>query len=144
MGQILTSERIEAPPQLIWDSLFTLDSKFKNTLILSMEGHPFAVGTRIKIDIGMKFTPLMLNNEAPKVFRWRGQVLMPHIFDGEHSFVLESQEDGSTLFIHTEVFSGVLCWFGMGWLVARMTQPKFGRMNGALKEYCEELYKNFK
>jgi hypothetical protein len=67
--------------------------------------------------------------------RWLGRVLIPGIFDGEHSFVLSSA-DGNCRFQQSEKFTGLL----MSLAVRKMLAPTelgFRAMNEALKKRAE-------
>ena len=56
----------------------------------------------------MTMTPRLLVCNAPHELRWKGQLGVPGIFDGEHSFQLSALDSGKTLFRHGEKFSGFL------------------------------------
>jgi hypothetical protein len=61
---------------------------------------------------------------------------MPGIFDGEHYFILEQDEDGNTLFRHGENFSGMLAAV-VYMMIEADTRNGFEAMNVALKERVE-------
>ena len=46
---------------------------------------------------GMRFRPSLLVVSPLRELRWKGKLLVPGLFDGEHSFTLESGPDGSVL-----------------------------------------------
>jgi hypothetical protein len=66
---------------------------------------------------------------------WLGRLLVPRLFDGQHSFVLEPGPDGGTRFTQSELFRGVLVPL-MGGLL-RSTLRGFDAMNEALRERAE-------
>jgi hypothetical protein len=69
-------------------------------------------------------------------FAWLGRLGVPHIFDGEHEFVMEPAADGTTVFTQRETFRGALVPF-LGRLLAQ-TKSGFEAMNVALKQRVEQ------
>ncbi len=63
----------------------------------------------------MTFTPTVLRVHAPQELRWRGRLLLPRIFDGEHMFELEPRE-GATRFVQREEFRGALVTPLLAWV----------------------------
>ena len=45
----------------------------------------------------MTFKPTVLVAEGPKELRWLGRLLLPGMFDGEHSFRIHAGEEGVRL-----------------------------------------------
>lgn len=86
----------------------------------------------------MGFTPRVLVFDAEREFRWKGQLLLPGIFDGEHYFILQPEPSGGTRFIHGEKFSGILLPF-LSKSLDTSTLSGFREMNQALKQRCESL-----
>jgi hypothetical protein len=85
----------------------------------------------------MTFHPRILSVRSAQELRWKGSVLVPGLFDGEHRFLLEQQGDGTHL-VQSEQFSGLL----VGKLtqgVLRETSDQMKAMNTALKERCASL-----
>lgn len=77
----------------------------------------------------------MLKAEPERELRWLGRVLLPGIFDGEHSFRIEPAGEGRVRFVQAERFSGVLVpLFGK---TLEKTKAGFIAMNEALKERAE-------
>jgi hypothetical protein len=81
----------------------------------------------------MTFKPKVLT--ATRAREWRGRLIVPGLFDGEHAFRIEDR--GRTCRLHhSERFSGVLApLFGAGLLDA--TRHGFEAMNAALKSRVE-------
>ena len=85
----------------------------------------------------MTFKPTVLTANPGRELRWLGVLGVRGVFDGEHSFVLSANADGSTRLTHGEIFSGVL--------VALMkrtidnTQDGFTAFNQALKLRVENV-----
>lgn len=97
-------------------------------------------GEQIEVDLpGMKFKPNVLNFEPNSEFRWKGKLFFKGLFDGEHYFRLEENEDGSVTFIHGENFSGILVGLFKRKLMTE-TKSGFVEMNEALKKRVEEIH----
>ncbi|WP_116192053.1 SRPBCC domain-containing protein [Paenibacillus taihuensis] len=84
----------------------------------------------------MRFRSKILKLVPPYEFSWLGKVGVQGIFDGEHIFELKPIDSNHTLFVHREVFTGIMVPF-----VSRMldgdTKRGFMEMNVALKERVE-------
>jgi len=83
----------------------------------------------------MRFRPRVLVADPVREFRWKGRLLLPGLFDGEHYFLLEAQSAGS-LVRHGEKFSGFLPRL-MGKRLLDDVRPGFEAMNAALKREAE-------
>ncbi len=84
----------------------------------------------------MRFRPTVLAVEEHRELRWKGKLLLPGIFDGEHYFKLVPRPDGGILFEQGELFSGVLVPFFKRSLDVA-TKQGFVAMNVALKREAE-------
>jgi hypothetical protein len=139
--EIQTDIWIERPPADVWQILTATDEyRSWNPFIRLVRGelHP---GSRIEVVIGppdstpMTFWPIVITVQREREIRWLGSVWIRGLFDGEHSFRLESDGKRTHLF-HAERFSGVL----VGRLsngILRETQCGFVAMNQALKQRAE-------
>lgn len=138
--QIKTSIVINAAPEKVWKVLTDFNSyPAWNPFVKSVEGE-VAVNNRIKIQLpGMKFQPRILAYEPAREFRWLGSLLFKGIFDGEHQFILQKNEDGSTTLVHGEQFSGLLVPL-LSKKLDTETRAGFEEMNRALKSRVEALY----
>ncbi len=58
----------------------------------------------------MTFKPKVLAAARNRELRWLGRLIMPGLFDGEHSFRIEDR-GRSCRFHQTETFSGILVPF---------------------------------
>ncbi len=136
--QITTSIIIEAPIEKVWDVFVDFKNYPSwNPFIKSIEG-PIAVGEKFKAAIGgMKFKPVTQVFSPMKEFTWQGQLGLPRIFDGQHSFVFTPLEDGSTRLVQSEQFRGLLVPL-MKKKLNTETLDGFKAMNEALKELAEE------
>lgn len=136
--QIQTDIQIQAAPEKVWQALMDFTSyPLWNSFIKKIEGTAVK-GSTLSVEItNMKFTPKVLNVEQSKHFRWLGKLWFKGLFDGEHYFILEKQEDGTTKFIHGENFSGILVAVFKSKLL-NDTKAGFETMNQELKKRVEE------
>jgi hypothetical protein len=143
MAQIATSIEITAPPTTVWEILtdfaaYPSWNPFVKSIVGSKEP-----GATLKVTLhpeGGRATtlkPRLLVCNAPEEFRWKGQLVVPGIFDGEHSFQLSALESGGTLFRHGETFSGFLVPLVFRGALKRATERGFEAMNQALKLRAE-------
>lgn len=141
MKIISTSIKIAAPPERIWDVLTDFASyPAWNPFMQSLSG-PLEVGKRLSVRIkppggkAMTFRPTVLMVEKNRELRWRGRLLLPGIFDGEHHFRVAPTTKGSS-FDQGERFSGILVrMIGTGSF--QQTQRGFAEMNEAIKRRAE-------
>ena len=110
-----------------------------NPFIKSVRGRPEA-STKLEVRIeppggrSMTFKPTVLEAEPERELRWLGRVLLPGIFDGEHSLRIEPA-DGHVRFVQSGRFNGVLVpLFGK---TLEQTRRGFVQMNEALKRRAE-------
>lgn len=137
--EIKTSIVINSNRQNIW-KVFSNFSDYKtwNPFIESIQG-AVKVGNKIEVKAGgMKFRPEVLVYEEFKEFRWIGKLLFRGLFDGEHSFEIIDNLDGSCTFKHEEKFTGILVGL-FSKKLERETKPGFEKMNQKLKEKVENL-----
>ena len=115
--EIRTEMTINATPVKVWE-VFTNFKEYPNwnPFIKSMKGQ-VAVGEKIIVKIeppkakGMTFKPKVLTFIEKKELSWIGRVMFPGIFDGKHKFELIDNGNGTTTFIQSEVFRGILVPF---------------------------------
>ncbi|MBP6516471.1 MAG: SRPBCC domain-containing protein [Chitinophagales bacterium] len=141
--EIKTEILIQASPEKVWQVLTDFDHYLQwNPFIKSIEGN-VAVGNTIKARIeppgatGMTFKPVVLVYTEAKEFRWLGHLLIKGLFDGEHCFRLIDNEDGSTTFIQSEKFTGVLVPL-FSKMLDTNTIEGFRQMNEKLKQEAEK------
>ena len=82
------------------------------------------------------FKPTVRAVEANRELRWLGRLLMPGIFDGEHTLLIEPLNGGRSRFVQSERFTGFLVGLVKG-MLAR-TEAGFEQMNTALKARVEQ------
>ena len=140
MRLIDTRIEIDAPPLRVWDVLTDV-ARFRewNPFITRIEGAP-EPGARLRVEIkppgrsAMTFSPTVLAARPGKELRWRGRLLLPGVFDGEHAFELQ-ERGGICVFRQSERFTGLLVPLLGGALAA--TERGFAAMNAALKKRAE-------
>ena len=142
MKQLHTEIEISAPAERVWELLTDFASYPQwNPFIRNISGQP-APGERLDVRLeppdgrAMTFKPKVLRAEPNRELRWLGHLLLPGVFDGEHSFTIEPLEDNRVRFIQREAFKGLLVPLFARSLESN-TQRGFEEMNHALKERAE-------
>ena len=142
MSAIDTSIDIAASPTRVWKILTDFAAYPEwNPFITRIAGLP-VVGGRLVVTIqppgrkAMMFRPIVLAATPEVELRWRGRLLIPGLFDGEHLFRLSPANGGCRL-DHSEAFSGLLAGLLGGTLPA--TRRGFVAMNEALKARAEGI-----
>lgn len=85
----------------------------------------------------MTFIPKVLVFDENKEFVWLGYLLFKGLFDGEHHFKLIDNQDGTTTFVQSENFKGLLVPIFKSQL-DKNTRKSFELMNQKLKELAEK------
>lgn len=142
--ELITEIKIKAKPAQVWAALTDFSSYPEwNPFIKSLTGD-VKVGSTIMARLeppkssGMTFKPKVLVFEVNKKFVWMGHLFIKGLFDGEHSFELIDNLDGTTTFIQSEKFEGMLIPLFKKMLNVN-TKEGFELMNSALKERVERL-----
>ena len=142
--ELITEIKIKANPTKVWAVLTDFRSYSTwNPFIKSLTGN-VQVGNTIMARLeppkasGMTFKPKVLVFEANKKFVWLGHLFIKGLFDGEHSFELIDNLDGTTTFIQSEKFGGILIPLFKKMLDTN-TKEGFESMNNELKERVENL-----
>ena len=100
-------------------------------------------GSRLNVTIQpdgskpMSFKPRLLVFSPRKELRWKGQVLVRGLFDGEHCFQLVETSAGKVRFTQAEIFSGLLVPLLLRGSMLAGTERGFAAMNEALKKRAE-------
>ena len=143
MKELHSEIQIDVPAKRVWELLTDFASYPQwNPFIRNISGQP-ATGECLRVRLvppggrGMTFKPRVLNAEPNREFRWLGHLLVPGLFDGEHSFTIQPLDENRVRFVQRETFKGLLVP-----LIARSletnTQRGFEEMNRALKERAEQ------
>lgn len=141
LREIETTVEIDAPPAAVWRVLTDFESYGDwNPFIRSIAGN-VREGERLTVRLeppggkGMTITPTVLAAEPDRELRWKGRLVIPGLFDGEHAFRIEPLDDQRSRFVHGERFTGILVGFVKGTL--GKTEAGFEQMNAALKRRVE-------
>lgn len=130
---IETQIKINATAEAVWSVFADFENYPEwNPFIKSLTGE---VAARKQIAIalpGITFKPTVLKFLKNSELRWLGKLFFKGLFDGEHYFILQENDDSSTTFIHGESFSGLLVNLFKNKLTTE-TKPGFEEMNRALK-----------
>lgn len=138
--KIETQIIINAAPQKVWEILTDFNNYPNwNPFIKSIAGS-INIGSTLKVTIepeegkGMTFKPVVQSAVKNKELSWLGKLLFKGVFDGKHKFQLIDNGNGTTTFIQSEEFSGILVSF----INLDKTAEGFNTMNQSLKERAEE------
>ena len=143
MKELQSGIEIQASAERVW-SILTDFAAFPqwNPFIRQIRGKVLA-GEQLEVYLqpsgarGMRFHPTVLNAEPGRELRWRGHLLVPGLFDGEHIFTIEPLGPGRVRFIQREIFTGLLVpLFARG--LDTDTLRGFEEMNTALKGIAEQ------
>jgi hypothetical protein len=134
---ISTVTEIDAPPARVWSVLVDLPAYREwNPFIVEATG-TVAVGEKLALRMAlpgrapMLIKPRLLVVEPGHELRWKGRLVLPGLFDGEHAFVLTQLANGRTRLHHWERFAGVLLPIVRG-MVYEGTVKSFHALNAAL------------
>ena len=142
MKELHSEIEIAASAQRVWDILTDFSSYPQwNPFIRRISGEA-KIGERLEVRLqppesrGVTFQPKVLNIEPNRELRWLGHLLVPGLFDGDHTLAIEPLEENRVRFVQREAFKGLLVP-----LLARSldnnTRRGFEAMNRALKERAE-------
>jgi hypothetical protein len=142
MKELSTEITINADAEKIWKvfSDFTSYPSW-NPFIRSVSGKVQA-GQKITVVLhqpGMSpitMKPEVLTFKPKRELRWIGHLFVRGLFDGEHSFELIQNDDGTTRFLQKEIFRGILVPLFRK-MLDHNTRKGFELMNAKLKEYVE-------
>lgn len=103
--ELYTEIQINATPERLWRILTDFASYPQwNPFIRRASGKP-EKGEQLEVYLqpegagGMTFQPRVLKAEPGRELRWRGHLLIPGLFDGEHIFIIEPLVAGGVRFI---------------------------------------------
>jgi hypothetical protein len=137
MKKIETNIRIQASTEKIWQVVTDFEKYPEwNPFIIHIKADQMA-NTLAHVTIQppsqkpMVFKPTIMVYHPNKELRWKGKLFVSGIFDGEHYFMLKPITNSETLFIHGEIFSGLLVPLFSN--VLANTKLGFEQMNEALK-----------
>ena len=141
--QLHAEIEIEATPDRAWEVLTDFATYHDwNPFIVQAAGQP-AAGTRLELHMRLSgrrpttIRPEVLEADPAHRLRWLGRLLVPGLFDGEHTFTLEPAGPGRTRLTQQEEFRGLLAPLVLK-LIAKPTLASFHQMNQALKTRAEQ------
>jgi hypothetical protein len=142
MYEIVTEIEINAAAPKVWSVLTDFKNHPEwNPFIREIDG-PLRPGATLTVRIAppgrraMTFRPKVLRADTDRELRWRGRVLVPGVFDGEHYFRIIPTAPDKTRLVHGERFSGLLLPLLRASLDGA-TWDGFVAMNEALKARAE-------
>src|SRR5512145_432029 len=102
--EMRTETVIQASATRIWEILMDFTGYATwNPFIISMTGNQITGSTltaklQLPDGMGMTMKPKVVVVKKNQEFRWKGHLIIPGLFDGEHIFELIENKDGSTTF----------------------------------------------
>jgi len=134
---------IQATADQVWEVLTDFTGyRDWNPFVVEASGTP-RPGQRLELQMRlpgrrpMTFRPEVLDADPGRKLRWLGRLLLPGLFDGEHSFSLEPIGPERVRLTQHEEFRGLLAPL----LLVRIGEPTlagFHQMNQALKVRVEQ------
>jgi hypothetical protein len=137
-----TTVDIDASRDAVWRVLTDFPRYDEWNPSMRIEGTP-EVGTKLVVHLnadrrhGMTFRPKVLAATFGEELRWLGKLGIRGIADGEHYFVLTTNDDGTTRLHHGERFSGLLVALAKG--SSGNGAAGFEAFSQALKQRAEKL-----
>lgn len=131
---------VNAPVSRVWQVLIDFEAyQHWNPFIRKADGVA-RTGNRISAQMRlgnrtMTFRPTVVTVEPNKELRWLGHLFIPGIFDGEHSFIIETLNENQVRLVQREEFNGLLVPLFISLL--KDTRNSFNDMNRALKQRAE-------
>lgn len=86
----------------------------------------------------VSLTVKLLTAESPRTIRWKGHLLLPGLFDGEHSVEISENSPRSSLLQQCENFSGILVPFLSRTI--EQTKQRFEETNAKVRDLVEKGY----
>lgn len=139
---IHTEVEIDAPASTVWQVLTDFEAYPEwNPFIRQINGTA-ATGDQLTVKMvagktAVTFSPTVLAVQPERELRWKGILLMPGIFDGEHAFVIEVLGENKVKMTQKELFNGLLV--PLSGSLLDDTEAGFRAMNQALKSRAEDM-----
>lgn len=141
MRAISEEIEIKAEPSAVWAILTDLAGWAEWNPFIREAAGEVSEGAKLKLRMfptggnPISMSPKLLAVRQDEELRWLGNLIVPGIFDGEHSFVLTAVPGGTKL-VQGEKFTGILVpLFGK---VIERASADFRKLNQALKERAEQ------
>ena len=144
MGRQLRAEvEVEASPERVWEVLIDFAAYRQwNPFIVqasgdAVPGHRLELHMRLSGRRTTTFRPEVLEADPGRALRWLGRLLVPGLFDGEHSFTIQPTGPDRVRLTQHEEFRGLLVPLVLA-MIAKPTLASFHQMNQALKARVEQ------
>jgi hypothetical protein len=141
--QLRAEVEVEASPERVWEVL-TDFAAYRQWNPFIVQGAGQAVpGSRLELRMRLPgrrpttIRPEVLEAEPGRRLRWLGRLLVPGLFDGEHSFTLEPAGPGRVRVVQREEFHGLAARPILA-AIGKPTLAGFELMNQALKARVEQ------
>ena len=140
MRSIHTRIFIEASPAHVWAALMAsgaIPPEIRDAIRELRIGQPL----KVKMSSGgrsVSLTIKLLTAEPPYKIRWKGHLLIPGLFDGEHSVEISENSQRSSLLHQYENFSGILVPFLSRTI--EQTKQRFEETNAKVRDLAEKGY----
>ena len=137
-----TEIEIQASPDRVWETLTNFAAYADwNPFIVRASGRPVP-DSRLELQLRLPgcrpttFRQKVLEAVPAHRLGWLGNLLVPGLFDGEHTFTIEPIGPGRVRLNQQEEFRGLLAPLILA-VIAKPTQEGFHQMNQALKARAE-------
>jgi len=137
--EIITQTVINATPTKVWSVLTDFNKYTEWNPFIEYVIGDVTLGNNIKVKLGgTTFKPKVTAFDIHKSFAWLGHLGFKGVFDGAHKFELIDNADGTTTFVQSEQFNGILVGLLAKKLDTEITD-NFKAMNEALKNRVETM-----
>ena len=150
MKELYSEIEIEATSEQVWEILTNFaDFPQWNPYLrrVSEVSGEIEVGAKLEMEVqplggsATTFKATLIKVEPNRELRWRGHIIMPGLFEAEHSFTIEPVDTNRVKFVQHEEFRGILAALMLRFL-GEKTQNGFEAMNQALKDEAEKSSQN--
>ena len=144
MKELRTEIEFEGTPEEVWTVLSDLPAYSEWNPFIERIDRELLVGGKLDVRLqpvderGITMHPTVLAAEPGRELRWIGHLMIPGIFDGEHSFLIEEAGPGRVRFVQSERFGGILLPLMWKKLREGGTAKGFRAMNEALARRVAE------
>jgi len=141
MKELCTEIEIEATPDRVWQVLTNFDQYPEWNPFIQQAIGKAKVGEKVDITFHseskvMTLHCIFIKAEPNKELRWKYHLILPALFSGEHSFIIEQTASNRIRFIDQEIFSGILV-SSQAKDIDTNTRRGFEAMDKALKARAE-------
>lgn len=129
---------IDASPEQVWAALMAsgaIPPEIRNAICEERIDEPFSV-TMSSDGRSVSLIVKLLAAERPRTIRWKGHLLFPGLFDGDHSIEISENSPRSSLLQQCENFSGILVPFLSRTI--EQTKQRFEETNSEIRDLAEK------